>query len=435
MKDDSRKIEVGDTFISLTNNEEYIKDAIKNGASKVIVESGLYEVDTLVVKNTREYLINYLDDKYKDKFSQIKIIGITGTNGKTTSCYLLWQILNKLGIKIGYIGTIGFYMDEKVSDLNNTTPDILDIYNMINRCIDENYAYVVMEVSSQALSYNRVGKLAFDYAIFTNLTKDHLDYHKDIYHYALAKQELFHHTKVAIVNSDDKHNEYYLLDNNINYLYGYNSKDYAINNYMMEDDYTLFTLNGIQYKTNLLGYYNIYNLVISLIILDLEKINYDKKILEELVYPPGRLELVKKDDNKIFVDYAHTPDAVENVIKMASQLKHDKIITIVGCGGNRDKTKRPEMGKIACNLSDYVIFTSDNPRGEDANSIIDDIIHNLDTSNYEIEVNREIAIIKGIQKLEKNDILLLLGKGHEDYQIIGDTKYHFSDIEIVKNNI
>lgn len=433
MKDDSRKIEKGDTYISLTNNKEYIKEAIEKGAQKVIVEEGNYEIETQIVKNTRNYLIKYLDNKYKNKFKKIKIIGITGTNGKTTSCYLLWQILNKLNIKCAYIGTIGFYMDKKITNLNNTTPDILDIYTMINKCIDNNYKYIVMEVSSQALDMNRLGKLKFDYAVFTNLTQDHLDYHKTINNYIKAKQILFKHTKNAVINIDDKYSKEFLL-NNKNYTFGYNNSNYVISNYKI-NKYTSFNLNNKKYKTNILGKYNINNLVISLIILDLEKLKLNKTILTKLSYPPGRLELVEKNTNKIFIDYAHTPDGVEKVINTIKELKHNRIITIIGCGGNRDITKRPKMGLIASSLSDYVIFTSDNPRNEKPELIIKDMIQNIDTSNYEIEINRKNAITKGIQMLEKNDILLLLGKGHEDYQIIGNTKYHFSDIEIVKNSI
>src|SRR5574344_2162584 len=408
MKDDSRKIEVGDTYISLTNNINYIEDAIKNGAKKVIVENGLYSVDTLIVNNTREYLINYLDNLYKDKFSKIKLIGITGTNGKTTSSYLLWQILNKLGIKCGYIGTIGFYIEGKVTDLNNTTPDILDIYNMINQCIDEGCKYVVMEVSSQALSYNRVGNLLYNYGIFTNLTKDHLDYHKDMHHYALAKQLLFKRIKdKAIVNYDDINKHYFLLDNT-NITYGFTGGDYHITDYNITKDYSTFILNDIEYKTNLIGKYNIYNLLISLIILKEEKINFNKDIFETLEYPKGRMEVVNYNDNKIIVDYAHTPDAMINIINATRELQPSKIITIIGCGGNRDKTKRSEMGNIATSLSDYVIFTNDNPRGENPNDIMNDIVQKLDTTNYKIELNREKAIIMDIQMLDKYTLSIMI---------------------------
>ena len=418
MKDDSRKINVGDTFISLDGNKEYICEAIMNGASKIVCDN-LEIINT----NPREYLANYLDDLYKDKFSNIKLIGITGTNGKTTSCYLLWQILNKLGYKCGYIGTIGFYIEDKIKDLDNTTPDMLDIYEMISKCIDEGCQYVVMEVSSQGLSYGRIGKLIYDYAVFTNLTSDHLNYHKTMENYALAKQKLFKQSKCSIVNIDDSYSDYFITDNSI--TYGVNKSDY-----MIKTDGDI-KVNDIVYKTNLIGNYNIYNLVISIIILDREYISYDKKIFECLDYPPGRMNVVEYNDNKIIVDYAHTPDAIKNVIDTVGKLKHNKLIVIMGCGGNRDASKRSEMGLIASRGSDYVIFTNDNPRTEDELTIVNDIIHDIDSSNYEIILDREKAIRKGIQTLVKNDILLVLGKGHEDYQIIGNNKIHFNDMEVI----
>ncbi|MBR1376312.1 MAG: UDP-N-acetylmuramoyl-L-alanyl-D-glutamate--2,6-diaminopimelate ligase [Bacilli bacterium] len=435
MKDDSRKVSPGDTFISLTGKEEYIKDAINNGASKVIVENGLYSVDTLIVNNTHEYLENYLDNIYKDKLSKIKLIGITGTNGKTTSAYLLWQILNKLDIKCGYIGTIGFFIKDKVKDLNNTTPDTLDIYDMINICINEGCKYLVMEVSSQALSYNRIGKLMYDYAVFTNLSQDHLDYHKDMYNYALAKQKLFNHVKgKAIINYDDNNKSYFLLDNE-NITFGFDGGDYHITKYNVDKNLSEFTLNDILYKTNLIGKYNIYNLLISIIILDLEGITYDKEMFENLEYPKGRMEVIKYKNNKIIVDYAHTPEAIENILKTVKELEPKNIITIIGAGGDRDSSKRSIMGSVSTKLSNYVIFTNDNPRTENPNSILNDIVQKVDTSNYEIIPDRKKAIIKGIQMLEENDILLVLGKGHEEYQIIGKEKVHFSDIEIINANI
>ena len=426
MKDDSRKINKGDIFISLTDNDEYIIDAINRGASKIICSKGKYKVETINVSNPRKYLADYLDKLYKDRFDKVKLIGITGTNGKTTSCYLLWQILNKLGYKCGYIGTIGFYIENKIRDLNNTTPDMIDLYNMIDECINNGCKYIVMEVSSQALSYGRIGNLKFNYAIFTNLTVDHLDYHKTMEEYAKAKQELFKRVKeYAVINIDSDYYNYFLLDNK-NITYGVNKSDY-----MISDIGDTFKVNGVVYKTNLIGKYNIYNLLISIIILDKENIKYDKNMFNSLKYPNGRMEMVKYKDNMIIVDYAHTPDAVKNVIDTLKELKHNRIITIIGCGGDRDNTKRSKMGYIVSNESDYVILTNDNPRTENEMSIINDIIQGIDTLNYEILLDREKAIRKGIQTLSKNDILLVLGKGHEDYQIIGNNKFHFSDMEVI----
>ena len=436
MKDDSRKVIEGDTFISLTDNEKYIEDAIKRGASKIICKNGTYNVNTINVYSPRLYLEKYLDDLYKEKFNKIKIIGITGTNGKTTSSYLLWQILNKLDIKCGYIGTIGFYIKDKIKNINNTTPDMLDLYSMINECIDNECSYVVMEISSQALSYNRIGRLLFDYVVFTNLTEDHLDYHKDMESYALAKQKLFYYVKnKAIINYDDKYKDYFILDINDNITYGLYGGDYHITEYSL-GSISKFRLNNELYVTNLIGKYNIYNLLISKNAnINFSDINYDKDMFKELIYPDGRMDIIEYKNNKIIIDYAHTPDGVRNIINSVKELNPNNIITIIGCGGNRDSSKRSMMGTISTNLSDYVIFTNDNPRNENELSIIDNIIQNIDTDNYEIITNREKAIIKGIQMLSENDILLVLGKGHEDYQIIGDKRIPFSDKETVLKNI
>ncbi|MBQ9318157.1 MAG: UDP-N-acetylmuramoyl-L-alanyl-D-glutamate--2,6-diaminopimelate ligase [Bacilli bacterium] len=441
IKSDSRKIKEGDTFIALkgVNNDghEYILDAIKRGAKKIIAEYGHYEVETLIVDDTREYLNNFLYENYYSKIKKLKLIGVTGTNGKTTTCYLLYQTLNMLNIKCAYIGTLGFYNLEYKQELNNTTPDILDIYEMLLYCAKNDYRYVAMEVSSQGLAYNRLSHILFDYAVFTNLTEDHLDYHKTMDNYAKEKQKLFSKLKdnsITIINNDDSYKDYFKQDSSV--TYGFSSSDYVIDNYQSSFLETTFTLNNRKYTTKLIGKHNVYNLSIVIIILETLQIDYNiiYKVISKLEHAKGRMDAINYKDNLIIIDYAHTPDAVEKIINSVKNLG-SHIITIIGCGGNRDKQKRPIMGRIATSLSDYVIFTSDNPRNENPNRIIQDIIQKLDTNNYEIEENREKAIKKGIQKLNKNDILLLLGKGHENYQIINGKKYHFSDIEVVLKNI
>jgi len=437
IKDDSRKVLKGDTFIALkkvNDGHDYVKDAIKNGASRVIVERGLYDVETVIVNDTHKYLVDYLKLNYYDKIKDLKLIGMTGTNGKTTTCYLLYQALNKAGFKTAYIGTIGFYMDNKIKDLNNTTPDILEMYELLLECVDNNIEYVVMEASSQALDMHRLDGLEFTYGIFSNLTQDHLDYHKNMDNYIKAKQILFENVKEkTFVNIDDEYYKYFIKDNSI--TYGFNDSDYILNYYDINIKNTFFKVNGLSYKTNLIGKHNLYNILAVIAVLSELNINDIENIVSSLMSPPGRMDVIRKDSNLIIIDYAHTPDAVLNVINSLKEIKHNNIITIIGCGGNRDKTKRPIMSKIACSNSDYVILTSDNPRLEDPNSIIEDMLQNLDNKNYEIVVNREKAIIKGIQTLEKNDILLVLGKGHETYQIIGNTKYNFDDKKIVLDNI
>ena len=445
IKIDSRKVNKGDIFVALRgiNNDghKYVEDAIKNGASKVVVEEGLYDVETEIVLDTHDYLIKYLKDNYYPSIKDIKLIGVTGTNGKTTTCFLIQKALNKIGIKTGYIGTIGFYVDEKIRDINNTTPDIYDIYELLLECKDLGCEYVAMEVSSHALDKKRVGGLLFDYAIFTNLTQDHLDYHKDFDDYALAKQKLFKMIKsngYAVINADDDYKDYFMVHSN-NITYGFNNSDYQITNANITSESSTFVLKNKEetYESKLLGKHNIYNLTCMIIILKLIGIDY--KNIKELVLssnaPSGRMDTVFHGTNRIIIDYAHTPDAIENVVKAVKLFAKTRVLVIIGCGGDRDKTKRPKMAKIATDLADYSIFTSDNPRTEDPKAILNDMVEGLTNTNYEVIENREEAIKRGIQMLEENDILLVLGKGHENYQVIGREKIHFDDKEIVIKSI
>lgn len=432
LKCDSRLIKEGDTFIALKGEQydghQFVEDAIENGAKEVIVEYGKYSINTKYVKSTKEYLKEYL----KENFPNIKVIGVTGTNGKTTTCYLIWQMFKLLGVKCAYIGTLGFYLNDKIKDLINTTPGSLELFDLINEAASKNYRYIVMEVSSQALSQERVDFINFDYAIFTNLTQDHLDYHKTMENYALSKQKLFHLLKssgVSIINEDDRYCDIFKIKNYV--TYGYNESDYII------DGITKFKLNDDIYNTKLVGKYNTYNIVAAICLF--YQIGYNNKELKKVVSkcecPAGRMDLIIRKRKSAIVDYAHTPDAVLNVLSCVKTLKYNRIITVIGCGGNRDKSKRPLMGEIATKNSDYVIFTSDNPRDENPEDILKDITDKLDNNNYEIESNREIAIKKAIQLLEKNDILILLGKGHEKYQIIKDKKIFFDDKKVVLDNM
>ena len=435
LKDDSRKIKKGDTFIALKkvhDGHEYINDAIKNGANKIIAERGNYEVDTLIVPDTHKYLVDYLYDNYYDKIKHLKLIGMTGTNGKTTTCFLIYQALNKLNIKCAYIGTIGFYLDKKVRDLSNTTPDILEIYEMLLECAFNDIEYVVMECSSHALSMKRLDKLKFKFGIFSNLTEDHLDYHGSFDNYVKAKQILFDNvTDKTFVNIDDEYKDYFIKDNSI--TYGLNKSDYHLTDYVISLDGSSFKVNGNSYKTKLIGKHNLYNILVVIALLS--ELNLDTSVIENLECPKGRMDIVRKESNLVIVDYAHTPDAVLKIITAVKELNPNHIITIVGCGGDRDPYKRPIMSNIACSNSDHVIITNDNPRSENPNNIVSDMLHNLDKFNYEIILNRKNAIIKGIQMLDKNDILLVLGKGHENYQIINNKRYNFDDKEVVLENI
>lgn len=446
---DSRKVQKGDTFVAIkglyVDGHDYIEKAILAGASQIIAEYGEYSVPTILVKDTREYLAKYLKEKYSEQLSKIKFIGITGTNGKTTSCYLIYQALNMLGVKTAYIGTIGFYVEGKVKDLDNTTPDLIDLYEMFDYCIKNEVKAIAMEVSSHALSLGRVMGVEFDYAAFTNLTQDHLDFHKSLENYEQAKLILFknlRNDKVAVINSDDKYYKDFCLKENNNILYGLNDlADYKITKYSLHIDSVEFSFNyqnkEYNVKLNIPGKYNIYNYMNLLIILN--KMGYSlEKIISlssTLKAPSGRFETLRYKDSVIIIDYAHTPDAVLNILENVLEYKKGKVITIIGCGGDRDKTKRPIMGKIATSKSDFVIFTDDNPRTEDNHLIMQDIITGVEKNNYLIKYDRKEAILEGFKMLEKNDILLILGKGHENYQVINHDKIHFSDLETAKELI
>lgn len=442
IKTNSKLVKPGDTFVAIKgltrDGHDYIEDAIKNGATSIICEHGNYDVETVVVDDTSKFLREYLYTNYHEKIKKLKLIGMTGTNGKTTTCYLIYQALQKIGKKCGYIGTIGFYIDGKVSELDNTTPEIQDMYDMLLTCYEQNCEYVVMEVSSHALSLGRVDTLMFDYAIFSNLTEDHLDFHKTFDDYIRAKNKLFNMVKkdgAAIINVDDSSYEKMLNENNRNILFGFNDSDYKVLDYRYENYKTIFNINingkTEEIVTKLLGKYNIHNMMsVIIILLELDvPINEIKKIVSTLEFPPGRLDTINYKDSLIIVDYAHTPDAVYNVISCVREYAEGKIYTLVGCGGNRDKTKRPIMAKIATDLSDFVIITSDNPRFEDPKDIIKDMLEGLNNTNYEVIENRVDAIHKGIDLLNSKDVFLILGKGHEDYQIINGVKHHHDDKE------
>lgn len=441
----SKLVQTGQIFVAIVGNtvdgHDYIDEAIKNGASKVIGEKDLkLNIPYEKVLDSKQYLKECLVNEYADTINKLKLIGVTGTNGKTTSCYLTYQILQKLGKNVAYLGTIGYYQNDKFIELNNTTPDILTLYKLLLDAIDNNVEYLVMEVSSHALSFERIAGLKFSCGAFTNLTEDHLDYHKTMDAYLNEKLKLINYLKedaTILLNSDDEASDKF--KSFPNYLtYGFNG-DYKIENFDILPDHTNleFSFNKTSYKvtTNLTSKFNIYNYLTSLSMLNCLGFNI-KDILNitDKIYPPkGRCETYKVGKGYAIVDYAHTPDAVEKVILAYHELKKNRIITVIGCGGDRDPIKRPIMGNIATKYSDYVIFTNDNPRTEDPIKIMNDITKDNTSTNYEIIYDRKDAITKGIEIMEENDILLVLGKGHEDYQIIGREKIHFDDSEIIKN--
>ncbi len=442
----SKLVKEGQIFVAIkghtVDGHDYIPEAIKNGASKIVGEKDLsLSIPYEKVANSEEYLKKHLTEDYSKDVNTLKIIGVTGTNGKTTSCYLTYEILKALNKKVAYLGTIGYFYNEQKEEVNNTTPDILSLYKFLMHAKNNGCEYFVMEVSSHALSLERVSGLQFTTCAFTNLTEDHLDYHKTMEAYLNEKRKILNYLKpdnLMILNSDDEASEKFKTHKN--YLtYGLDG-DYKILKYNIYPDHTdlefSFLENVYQVTTNLTSKFNIYNYLTSLALVHSLQISIPDIIsVTKEIYPPkGRCETYKVGKGYAVVDYAHTPDAVEKVIAAYNELKKGRIITIIGCGGDRDPIKRPIMGNIATKNSDYVIFTNDNPRTEDPEKIMNDIVKDNKSSNYEIIYDRKEAIVKGIKMLQDEDILLVLGKGHEDYQIVGHTKYHLDDAEIIKEN-
>lgn len=446
IRSDSRKVKPGDIFVALkgisSNGSQYIEDAIKNGASKLIVEEdGDYSIPYEVVEDSRKYLENYLVNNYNKYLDEMTLIGITGTNGKTTTAFLLYDALNKLGCKCAYMGTIGFYLEDKVYSLPNTSPDVTEVYDMIIAAYDAGYRYMTLEISSHGLDMNRLEGINFDYAVFTNLTQDHLDYHKTMGNYALAKQKLFNRLKPngkAIVNADDKYKEYFLLEKNNNITYGFDISDYQVTDYDMNQGGTKFVYKyGDKEEfiiSNLLGKYNIYNvLVVASVLLEIgfshEAV---KNVILKLKSPSGRMDMIKHGNSSIIIDYAHTPDAVEKIIKTMKEVTEGNIYTVFGCTGDRDRTKRPIMMNIVTSLSKFAIVTNDDPHNEDPDQIVGDMLDGIDVSNYEVCLDRKKAIIKGIDLLNDGDSLLILGKGHEEVMIVkNNEKIPFNDRKVV----
>lgn len=446
IKIDSRKVENGDTFVAIkgqkVDGHEFIKDAINNGAKRIIVSEDVKfdNVEIVKVADTYEWLIQTLIQNYAQTINEMNLIGITGTNGKTTTSYLTYQILNNLASKTAYIGTIGFYITgEDPIELANTTPDIVDLYELLLSAHEKGCQNVVMEVSSHALDQKRVAGLNFKIGAFTNLTQDHLDYHHTMENYLAAKKLILKQiTDTMIINVDDPSSDKW-LDSNVNYfLLGKKGRDLKIINDedLLVGTKIIFNYLGQDYEvtTNLKSEFNVYNYLTALsIVLHLGFALEQILAVTPKVFPPkGRCEQIQVKNGIAVIDYAHTPDAVEKIIDAFTKNKKGRIITLIGCGGDRDPKKRPIMGNIATKKSDYVIFTSDNPRTEDPQKIMDDILSGVTTDNYEVILERTLAIKKALDLIQDNDIVLILGKGHEDYQIIGYEKIHLDDAEEVR---
>jgi UDP-N-acetylmuramoyl-L-alanyl-D-glutamate--2,6-diaminopimelate ligase len=447
----SRKVKEGYMFFSTDMNERYIEDAQKNGAT-VLVSEGTAKTTfacSVTTDDPKGLLGNVASRYYGYPSGTLHVIGITGTNGKTTTSYLIDSMLKSGGKDPGLIGTISYKVGGRTIKADNTTPGAEELHKLLQDIKMSGGEFVVMEVSSHALDQKRVEGVDFDTAIFTNLTHDHLDYHGTLENYRMAKKLFFTYylkksakkEKCAILNADEPGWQELIPDPPVRTLtYSVrNSADAYLAAYK-EDIGGLklqISLMGtrISAESSLIGTFNISNILAASLAglaagLSLEQI---VKGVESLEGVPGRLERVKNERGiSLFVDYAHTPDALKQVLDLLNSLKKGKLILVFGCGGDRDKAKRSVMGNIASNFADYAIITSDNPRSEDPLKIIEDVRKGFKGNSYGIVENRRDAISEGIRMADSNDVLLIAGKGHEDYQIINNTILHFSDREVVE---
>ncbi|MGM9532392.1 UDP-N-acetylmuramoyl-L-alanyl-D-glutamate--2,6-diaminopimelate ligase [Intestinibacter sp.] len=448
---DSRNIKQGSMFICIRGNtvdgHDYIDESIKRGVKAILIDRKVkYKRDVTYIKvsDTKKAMPIIAKNFFENPSQRINLIGVTGTNGKTSTVSFIKQIIEYEN-KVGTIGTIEIYDGDKAEESKNTTPESLDIQRNLNNMIDNNCKYCVMEVSSHALVLDRVEGIDYEIGVFTNLTQDHLDFHKNIQNYKKAKEKLFYKTKsINLFNIDDAVGEEFFKNNsnkNVkNYSYAVDKEaDFRAVDVKLFRDKTEYTLivKDKKYHVSMpiLGYFNVYNSLAAIstcILLGIKCEDVIKRV-EKIKPVQGRLDYVKNENGvDIIVDYAHTPDALFNLIKSSKMLTCGRLILVFGCGGDRDKEKRPLMGKIAQKNCDVVIITSDNPRFESEIDIIDDILKGIDKNlnNYLIIENRMEAIQKSIEIYEKGDLIIIAGKGHETYQIKGDKKYFFDDKQV-----
>ena len=440
---DSRNVKQGALFVALTGEQfdghDFIQDAVKMGAVAIVTEKKMpAEIPQVVVDDTR-MTMGKLAKRFYGNFDDIHLIGITGTNGKTTTSFIIRSILETAGMHPGLIGTI-YYLGKTRVKAERTTPESLDVFRLLSQFKKEGAKAVVMEVSSHALSLGRVNELQFQTVVFTNLSQDHLDFHKTMDDYKAAKMRIFSllgENGFAVFNVDDamkKSIERMHLRNTI--TYGMKNRGDIWANIISD------SIDGIQsqviykdrkYRINscLIGDFNIYNILAAFATGVAIGIDTDVIIsgIEKLDGVKGRVERVL--DN-VFVDFAHTPSALENVLKSLRQYVPRKLLVVFGCGGDRDSAKRPKMGAVASKFADFIIITSDNPRNEPPRQIIEDIERGVTTTHYKIIEDRREAIRYALAMKKENDVLLVAGKGHEEYQTIGSKSLEFSDAEVIR---
>jgi UDP-N-acetylmuramoyl-L-alanyl-D-glutamate--2,6-diaminopimelate ligase len=445
----SNKISKNDLFIAIKGNRVdgnmYISDAIENGA-KIILSEDLVtkltkDVTYVIVRDSRAALAIISSNYYDNPTSKFKLIGVTGTNGKTTTTTLMYQLFLLLNSKVGLISTNKILINNNVIESTHTTPDPLSLNKIFSRMVEDGVEFCFMEVSSHAIDQKRIHGLCFDVGVFTNLSHDHLDYHNSFKEYRDVKKKFINSLSgdsIALINVDDK-NGVYMTQNTKAKIFRYalkSSSDFSLK--ILEKDFNGMKLliNGFEVWSKLIGEFNAYNILATYSLS--RALNYSDELIlskiSSLVSVDGRFEKISYKNNIGVIDYAHSPDSIQKILETLNDLKNKKeqLITVIGCGGDRDKAKRPLMGKIAASLSDTVIFTSDNPRFEDPESIIVQMetgVDENDMSKVLKIIDRRKAIEFACQIAKENDVILVAGKGHEKYQVKGNVKEAFDDKE------
>ncbi len=443
---DSRLVKKGSLFVCIKgasfDGHNVAKEMIENGAAGVVCERDLGIENQILVDDTRKAYSLICANFFGNPSKKLKIVGITGTNGKTTTTFLIKQILENAGKKVGLIGTVQNMIGDEIYPAHYTTPDAYELQSLFKMMVEAECEYCVMEVSSQALAQGRVEGIRFTLGVFTNLTQDHLDYHLTWENYFNAKRMLFENSDTVITNLDD--------ENGLKIVDGLDCKvlTYSVDN--NEADFTAknvkLSASGVKYELvfdkigrvncQIPGRFSVYNSLCaccSALTLGVEFFDVLEAISKSNGVK-GRIEVVKCDrDFTIIIDYAHSPDGLEKIISSLKEIATGRVVTLFGCGGDRDKTKRPKMGKIAATLSDFCVVTSDNPRSENPSLIIEDILVGMkDTSTpYTVVENRKEAIKWAIDNAKTDDIILLAGKGHETYQILNTGTIHFDEREVI----
>lgn len=453
---DSRMVSQGALFFCIpgytVDGHHYVSKAREKGAVAFVASRPIDAGDCPVVyvKDVKRAMAVLADRFYNHPTQKLRLIGITGTNGKTTTSQLIDQIFSHVQKKTGLIGTMFMKIGEKTYTTNNTTPESLVLQKKMADMVEENIEICTMEVSSHALELGRVHGCDFDIAVFTNLTQDHLDFHETMEKYQFAKSLLFAQLgnifleskpKYAILNADDSHMEFFekvtaghVLTYGIHHPADFYAKDIVYTSH--GTSFTLETDQGSFFiQSRLIGEFNVYNLLAAICTVSVYGLQMEEivSILLEVKGVRGRFELVEHPlDFSVVIDYAHTPDGLENMLRTAREITKGRTIVVIGCGGDRDETKRPRMGRVAVTEADYAIFTSDNPRSEDPNDILKQMEAGVSTDNYQCIVRREAAIEMALKIAKKNDMIIIAGKGHETTQTFKNEKIHFDDVEVAR---